>query len=529
MPRTFFSLVGILLLFTVSGAVESNAAVRMNPTPGANLIHLPLVARSGPRVAFAEGVASGEVTDTAATLWTRGDVEAALRLELATDAAFSQLSSTTAITLSAASDFSAQTRVGGLSPGQIYYYRWRQGRHASPAGSFRTAPGPAQAAAVRFAFSGDTDGTLVAGQPGFNHFQALDAIRAEQADFFVYLGDTVYSDSYLRPSGPAQTLAEYRAAYRLNRSYPALRALLGATPTYAIWDDHEVSNDYAGQTVDPGRYAIGRQAFTEYLPLDESNLPDGHGCAGSPLFRVFHRGQEVDVIILDQRSCRSADAGLLCRDPNGVEDPAPTLPSAGRLQLGLPPIPPFGCREAIADPGRTLLGAAQKAAFKQALLDSAATFKFVVSEVPIQQYYLWPYDRWEGYAAERDEMLGFIRDHAIKGVIFLSGDAHMNLMNDVYIDKFTDPAPIAYEAISGPVAALTLEAALTRFIGPGAVAQMHAVLDLIGVDCRHLDAYSYGLVEVESGRARLSLKNDAGGAIADQQHPASSCIRSFGP
>ncbi|MBX7236572.1 MAG: alkaline phosphatase D family protein [Caldilineales bacterium] len=529
MKRLIVPLLAFLVAVMVYGVTVVGANGGGEPATALSTVHLPLLLRAGPRPQFSEGVASGDATGAGATLWTRGGSEVTLALEVAASADFGQLVFTTPVTLTAAADFTAQVRANGLASGQRYFYRWRWGRLASPTGSFSTAPLPAQAAPVRFAFSGDTDGALVEGQPGINEFQALAAIRADQPDFFVYLGDTVYADSFLRPSGPAQTLADYRALYRLNRSYPALRDLLASVSTVAIWDDHEVINDFAGQTVDPGRYAIGRQAFGEYLPVNQSDLPADGACAGPPLFRLFHWGSEVDVIVLDLRSCRSADASPLCLDQNGIEDSAPTLPSAGRLQLGLSPIPPFGCREAIADSSRTLLGAAQKAAFKQALASSSATFKFVISEVPIQQYYLGPYDRWEGYGAERAEILNFIRDQGIAGVIFLSGDAHMNLMNDVYLDKFTDPAPIAYEAITGPVAALTLEEALTRFIGPGAVGQMHAALDLIGVDCRHLDAYSYGLVEVEGGQATITLKNDAGQTISDQRTPAVSCTRTFGP
>lgn len=535
MQRLFFPLLGILavcvafgLRFGATPPVGTTSASEPRPESATAVVNLPLVLGAGPRLTFAEGVASGDVTDTAVTLWTRGSSEAAVVLEVATDAGFTLPAQTTTITFTAASDFTSPTRVTGLAPGQIYYYRWRRGRQTSPTGKFKTAPVRSQAANVRFAFSGDTDGTLVGGQPAFNQFEALDAVRAGEPDFFVYLGDTVYTDSFLRPSGPAQTLADYRAVYRTNRSYPALTNLFAAVSTYAIWDDHEIQNDFAGQTVSPARYTTGRQAFLEYMPIDGTEAPAGAECAGAPLFRAFHWGQDVDVIILDERSCRSADVGASCVDESGIEDLAPTLPSAARLLLGLPAIPPLGCRDAIAAPNRTMLGAAQKAAFKDALQNSSARFKFIINQVPIQQYYLGPYDRWEGYAAERQEILNFIRSQQISNVIFLSGDAHMNLMNDVYIDKFTDPAPIAYEVITGPVAALTMEEALTRFIGPDAVTQMHAALSLIGVDCRDLDAYSYGVVDVEAGKATITLRDDTGQAINDQLSPSISCVRVFG-
>ena len=41
----------------------------------------------------------------------------------------------------------------------------------------------------------------------------------------------------------------------------------------------------------------------------------------------------------------------------------------------------------------------------KAVKASNATFKVVVNEVPMQQFYQLPYDRWEGYAAARTRLL----------------------------------------------------------------------------------------------------------------------------
>ena len=51
-----------------------------------------------------------------------------------------------------------------------------------------------------------------------------------------------------------------------------------------------------------------------------------------------------------------------------------------------------------------MLGPTQKWLLEQGLLRSTARFKVVMSEVPIQQEYVDPYDRWEGYAAERSDI-----------------------------------------------------------------------------------------------------------------------------
>jgi alkaline phosphatase D len=403
---------------------------------------------------FQQGVASGDVTETSAVLWTRTSQEAVLRLEVSTNPTVKppHAFATTAFALSE-QDFTVKATATGLDPDTPYFYHWRMGNMTSEVGEFQTAPVAASAASARFAFSGDSDGTLLDGVPFFNDFETLDAARAEGLDFFVYLGDQIYSDSFVRGlagMGPAVTLDEYRETWKVNRGIAALRNLLKATSIFSIWDDHEVVNDYDGQTVDPARYANGRQAYFEYLPNTETGFPSDPTCAGDPLFQVFHWGSEIDLIIPDERSCRSADVEAAC-----LGDLAPTLPAPLRILAGLPPMPPPGCLAALADPTRTFLGPVQKQLFKSALLTSTAKFKFVVNELPIQQFYALPYDRWEGYAAERTEILNFIRTHAIENVIFLSTDIHANLINDVFIDAFSDSQPIATEFVTGPVARST--------------------------------------------------------------------------
>ncbi len=399
----------------------------------------------------------------------------------------------------------------------------------SETGSFRTAPVATAAASARFAFSGDSDGTLLGGVPFFNDFEALDAARAEGLDFFVYLGDQIYSDSFVRGlagMGPAVTLDEYRDTWKTNREIVALRELLKATSIFSIWDDHEVVNDYDGQTVDPARYAAGRQAYFEYMPNTQTGFPSDPVCAGDPLFQVFHWGSEIDLIIPDERSCRSADAEAAC-----AGDLLPTLAPALRVLVGLPPSPPPGCLTAIFDPARTFLGPVQKQLFKDALLASTAKFKFVINELPIQQIYALPYDRWEGYGAERNEILNFIRDTAIENVIFLATDIHANLINDVFIDAFTDPQSIANEFVTGPIARTTFADNVLAVAGPAGLAQLQAIFSaILGVECQALGAFSYAVVDVDAnaGTATITHKDDLGNPLVDDL-TGQPCAQTIGP
>ncbi|MGE3470852.1 MAG: alkaline phosphatase, partial [Vicinamibacterales bacterium] len=340
-------------------------------TRWALLVGLAVAAATGARAdsggvpVFTDGVASGDVTATAAILWTRIDRDANVKVEVWTNPhlqgmkAFQQ----TVPHASPAHDFTIKVDATGLTPGTTYYYRFKHddtdGASFSEIGTFRTAPSPDVPADLRFTFSGDADGTRTAsGAPAFNQFETLDAARLEGGAFFVFDGDTIYSDSRFRSGGPATTLADYQAAHRENRGYAALRALLASTSVYATMDDHEVVNDFDAQTGDPARFAAGRQAFLDYYPIRETGLLHDATCAGDPLYRTFRWGSEVEVFLLDQRSCRSTSAAVACQG-----DLVPTLPGAVRTSFGLPAAPPAGCLAAVFDPARTLLGPVQKAQF----------------------------------------------------------------------------------------------------------------------------------------------------------------------
>jgi len=244
---------------------------------------------------------------------------------------------------------------------------------------------------------------------------------------------------------------------------------------------------------------------------------------------VKHWGKDVDIIILDTRTCRSADVQAQCQG-----DLVPTLPSFIRAGLpGIPLQPPAGCVAAINDPSRTMLGSEQKSLFKDALLNSTAKFKFVITSVSIQQTWAFPYDSWEGYGAERSEILNFIRDNGIKNVVFLTTDLHLNLMNEVFIDRFTDPSPISYEVVTGPIGAETDKARILRLFGPAEPLFIQArenLFTLAGADCRNIDSYSFGSVSFSKvgGTAKIALKDGNGNIIHDDSNPNIECKKSFG-
>src|SRR5574338_474480 len=150
-----------------------------------------------PDVSFPDGVASGAVTATSAVVWTRVDRALPLKIEVSTNPGFSGPEAFKLNVHPSASDgLTVKALVTPLEPATAYYFRWRHGSATSPVGRFVTAPAPDSAADVRFAYTADSDGLqqLFFG----NDFPVLDAVRAEDPDFWIYLGDTIYSDSSLR-------------------------------------------------------------------------------------------------------------------------------------------------------------------------------------------------------------------------------------------------------------------------------------------------------------------------------------------
>ena len=492
---------------------ESTPGAQATPAANAASTTPAISGSTGTNATFTLGVASGDVTSTSAVVWTRAEGAGAVEAEIARDASFKTYGSTQAST-SAERDFTVKALFGGLAAGTTYYYRFFARGAFSPIGTFTTAPAETTSRPLRFVFGGDSDGVRnAAGAPTYNNFEVLDAAAAEHPAFFLYFGDTIYADR----DPVASTLAGYRSKYRENRSYPALTRLLAQTSTYNTWDDHEVVNDFAGKTVDRAMFEAGRQAFREYMPIDDS--------AGDPatMYRAFRWGNDVDLIALDERSFRDGSASAACAGdalPGVLAPGVPPIYRAGRAILKLPDAIPPACLDTLNDPARTMLGAQQKAFLKQRLKSSTATWKVIVNEVAIQQIEAQPYDRWEGYAAERRELLSFIRDNGIKNVVFLTTDFHGTIFGPVRIDLFADPAPVAYEAIVGPIATFTTKRELSFTFGEAAANAFGPLLtNVIQVDCNELESYAYGLVDVDpaAGTMTITSKDASGSDLCKKQ------------
>jgi alkaline phosphatase D len=499
------------------------------------------------RVRFPPGVASGDVTDHAAILWTKTNRRARLVAQVATDRRFDNVVARRRTQATAERGLTVEVEVTGLRADRRFFYRFvSRGGAVSPTGRFHTAPseGP-----ITFLYSGDSNAEPAAGFTD-EIAEVFASARAERADFFGYWGDTMYSDS----PPEAMTLPEYRAKYRQVRSIPETRALLAFTPLVAGWDDHEVKNDYAGnpdrlpvtnpadlsQVLDPNRIfppgllpdgiADGQRAFGEYFPVRE----------GGETYRSIRYGDRLEVFVIDPRSYKSSPLPVLAQcdiDPGPAISPdvAPTAPQPVRSSFAaveglehLATPPSSQCTNAINDPTRTMLGAAQKAWLMDGLQTSDAEFKVIVAGTPIQQYFALPYDRWEGYPVERAQLLTFIRDHVDGSVAFLTTDTHAMLVNEVCIfSPFQcGPSPnpntaVTKEVVVGPIGTRPFAREIDEQIPvdpPGLPASTRiaaffraAQPNGLGMECARLNRFGYGLVEIRGDTMTVTPKSPAAG------------------
>ncbi|MET0937753.1 MAG: alkaline phosphatase D family protein, partial [Gaiellaceae bacterium] len=402
-----------------------------------------------------------------------------------------------------------------------YLYRFRQRGSSSQLGSFRTAPARTTGPTVRFAISGDADATPgTNGKPAYNGLQVYARMAAERNDFNLNIGDTIYSDSEVGGAKVARTVRDKWAKYRQNLALAPLRTLRASAGSYSHWDDHEFINDFSRAEHGATIYRAGAQAFTDYSPVRTG--ADG-------LYRTFRWGKHLELFFLDERSFRSgkASAGGLC-NVAGAADLAPTAPPAVRqaFTLLVPTLAqpaPQACIEKINDPARTVLGARQLARFLRDVRRSTATFKVIVNETPLMQLFALPYDRWEGYAPERQKVVQALR--GVKNVVVLTTDAHANLVGDVRLQTFTPSGPVATgitEVITGPVATNTYANEVDDVLGRTGIGELVGAVFFkpqppvgLGLSCVSLDTYSYAQVTVTGARLTVRLKDLRGRPVRD--------------
>jgi alkaline phosphatase D len=478
---------------------------------------------------FSLGVAAGDVTANSAVLWARADQPGGTRLEVASDEDFTHVVRSLKVEATPANDLTVQRRVDELQSSTRYWYRFTSGAVASDVGTFVTAPKSNDDATIKFAWTGDYDAEPPIGgtEPFWNDFGVFGSMEAEENDFNIGLGDTIYSDSEVpgKLNPVALTVEQKWAKYELNLGEEPLADLRGAAGFYSHWDDHEFINDFSpfesifsSGTID-GQvlYERGVKAFTDYAPVDFSS--------GDGLYRTRRWGKNLELFFLDERSFRSAKASKdgVCDNPQtpGQPDLAPTLPQSIRnafafLIPSLAVTVSQACLDAINDPDRTLLGEKQLKTFLDDVRHSKARFKVVVNEVPIQQFYALPYDRWEGYEAERQRVLSGLQ--GVNNVVFLTTDVHATLVNDARFKTLEPGGPQnsgILDVTVGPAATKPFAEEIDEEVGLGAAAVVDDFFfePVLGMQCSGINQFSYGEVAVTSTQLTITPKDIDGNPL----------------
>ncbi|MGK2912977.1 MAG: alkaline phosphatase D family protein [Porticoccaceae bacterium] len=364
------------------------------------------------------GVAAGDVTDTSALIWARTDRRGYLHVLLRSGDGIPRQASTP---VDAIADYTGKLTFDHLKSAQGYHYEvWfspdklAAGEPEQTAkGFFRTAPTPARTAAVSFAWGGDVAGQNVCRDQaeGFPIFNAINAMRL---DFFVGLGDMIYADGVCNATGlygnaqvpgdfaQSAALGAFWAHWKYNREDASYQRLLASTAYFPIWDDHEVANDFdpLHDTRDtapykPGQHLlpIGLRAFLDYNPVSESELTP------SRLYRAVRWGRHLELLMLDNRQYR---------DANRSKD-----------NLGTP---------------KTMLGREQLAWLKHRLKQGGATWKIIVTSVPLSiptgsaatsGRDGWAnYDHDTGFERELLDLFKFMQEQHVHNVLFITTDVH---------------------------------------------------------------------------------------------------------
>jgi phosphodiesterase/alkaline phosphatase D-like protein len=487
----------------------------------AGLAALALAPVSAAAPGFSHGVAAGEITATSALLWARSKEPGPVFLSVWAHPRKGMPVVQLELRATRAHDLVVQRRVHGLLPNRRYSYAFGapfgRSRIVSP-GEFRTAPQPSDPQVIRFAISGDADGTRNprTKKPAYNAFEVYGRMAAERNHFNINLGDTIYSDSEVGGVPAALTIPAKWAKYRENLTYGHLRNLRRSTGLYSHWDDHEFINDFSLPEHRKPIFRAGAIAFMDYAPVT-------YGRNG--LYRSFRWGKHLELFFLDERSFRSAKVRAICANDLAPTAPQPVRNAFAFLVPALATPVPQACLDALADPKRTMLGARQYAAFTRAINASTATWKVIVNEVPIQQFYALPYDRWEGYPAERERLLRFLQAN-VKNVVFLATDTHANFVNEVRLRTLEPGGPVGtgiWEVVTGPVATKTQSREVDETLGAvgtgstiAAVFYKPAPPRGVGMACASGNVYSYAEVRV-TGRALTVTPKDRQGRLVREE------------
>lgn len=216
------------------------------------------------------------------------------------------------------------------------------------------------------------------GTPYGKDSSIFETMAKEKAAFMMWLGDAWYTRE-------VDYYSEWGLRYRASRdrALPVMQPFLRSMSHFGIWDDHDYGPNDIGKN-----YVLkepSREIFNSYF----CNPSSGENGQGTYTMTTWG---DVDLFMTDGRWFRSADR---------IRDSIDGKPN----------------------PDKRMFGKQQMEWLKNSLVYSTAAFKIIVMGSQALNP-ASPFDKLSRFPVEYEELMNFLRDYKINGVIFLSGDRH---------------------------------------------------------------------------------------------------------
>ncbi len=497
---------GILIagrLFTPHPFIIASILILSTITVSATTSVTATAQQNVPRITH--GIASGDVTNHSAVIWSRSDGDSMMNVKYDTNPNFTNPTlSNGSVLVSKTTGYTGQVKLDNLKPNSQYYYQvWLSDPNnksalseTSPTGLFHTAPDTLhQKEAISFVVGGDLGGQNYCKRVDLG-YPIFSVIKALSPDFFIFNGDQVYADGDCKAKGPddatgwhnipgnfssvldknvnwsdANKVREtYEKHWDYNRADNHLQGLLSNTSLYSQADDHEVINNYGGnwsnwsnQTNDREGFKnlakAGIETFFDYSPIDKKNK-----AYPEHIYRNFSWGKDMDLFILDAHTYRDRNdlpqiSGIINSNNTNIKNPLGADTNT-TTATDSSPTNTFN---------KTLLGKEQLQWLEHGLQRSNATWKIVSNDDPIfipecrtfDQFSPLGCDNWAtdgnttlNFVNERNGFLKFLDDNRIDNVVFITTDVHFPANIVLSQDFNSDGNNLTlHELVSGPISA----------------------------------------------------------------------------
>ncbi|HYF98713.1 MAG TPA: alkaline phosphatase D family protein [Candidatus Saccharimonadales bacterium] len=418
------------------------------------------------------GIASGDVTSDSVVLWSKSNSTSLMNIDYSLDPNFSNYTHQT-ILVDRTTEFSGHSKLNDLIANSTYYYKiWFSDILNSSKvsktllGQFKTAPLENAEEKITFAVGGDLGGQGFCRREEIGYF-IFSVIKALKPDFFVANGDMIYADDTCPQGGPpgvkgwqnipglfptvlnnsvdwnniSDVRPIYLAHWDYNKADKHYQNLYSNIPIYSQTDDHEVADNYDGnssfykeafknRTGYKNIVYEGLRSFFLYSPI-ESYSEDPHR-----IYRSFNWGLYADFFLLDSHQYRTTGS---------IAESSIT--------------------------NKTILGKSQLEWLKHSIRNSDTTWKIILNDVPVtiphcfsdQKLNKSRCDNWATdnksiatFTKERNDFMNYLDKNDIRNVIFIVTDVHhpANVLVDHDFDGDGDRLRF-YELLSGPLSAKT--------------------------------------------------------------------------